>query len=504
MATRIKGRSDKAKSTDKSPAVRGGVEKSPSGIRGFDFVLEGGIPKGRPFLITGSTGTGKTVFASEFLYRGITDYNEHGVFVTFEEHPDDIIKNVKSFGWDFDMLIKKKKLVFVDASPEKVITKESGEYDLSGLIERIKYAVSKVKAKRVAIDALSMLFSKFANKDAVRGLIYNICDELKRLGVTTVITAEKAGDRTNGFSRHGVEEYVVDGVAELSLEPGQQQFTRKMFIRKLRGLGYRSGVVEFDITNAGLEVFPKIEVNRMVSKTDFKNREKFGLKGTDDALGGGIPQGHMLLISGNTGTGKTLFGMHFIAQGIKVGQRAVYIALEEPIEQIKKTAIQFGFNFTKYEKEGKLVFVSPSLIDISTDKLLYEIVNAVNKIGAKRVAIDSVSSLQSATMSEESVRQFLYQVSSFFKTKGIACLMNYLSSTNFGATRGQLLASMDTNIMRLSSIVDGIIVLLYVERAQRVRRIFNILKMRGSWHSNDIFQYAIEKEGINFGERYEE
>jgi len=322
--------------------------------------------------------------------------------------------------------------------------------------------------------------------------------------VTTVITAEKVGDRTNGPSRHGVEEYVVDGVVELSLEPGQQQFTRKMFIKKLRGVGYRSGVVKFDVTNAGLEVFPKIEVNRMVSKTDFKNREKFGLKGIDDALGGGIPQGHMLLISGNTGTGKTLFGMHFIAQGIKEGKRTVCIALEEPIEQVKKTAIEFGFNFTKYEKEGKLVFVSPSLIDISNDKLLYQIVNAVNKIGAKRVMIDSVSSLQSATMSEESVRQFLYQAASFFKTKGIACLMNYLSSTNFGATRGQLLASMDTNIMRLSSIVDGIIVLLYVERAQRVKRIFNILKMRGSWHSTDIFQYAINKDGIDFGKRYEE
>jgi len=504
MTAKMKGIAAKAKSTDKSPVVRKGVQKILTGIRGFDEVLEGGLPKGRFFLVTGSTGTGKTVFTSEFLYRGITDYNENGVFVTFEENPGDIIKNVKGFGWNFDMLIRKKRLVFVDASPDKVITTELGKYDFSGLVERIKFAVNQVKAQRVAIDALGMLFSKFTNKDAVREVIYNICDELKRLGVTTVITAEKAGDRMNNLSRQEVEEYVVDGVAELSLNPGQQQFVRKMFVKKLRGVGYRSGIVEFDITSNGLEVFPKIEVNRLVSKTEFKKREKFGIKGIDKALEGGIPQGHMLLISGNTGTGKTLFGMHFIVQGIKKGQRAVYIALEEPVEQIKKTAREFGFDFTKYEKEGKLIFVCPSLIDISNDKLLYQIVNAANKIGAKRVVVDSISSLQSATMPEESVRQFLYQTSSFFKTNGITCLLNYLSGSNFGAARGQLLASLDTNMIRLTSLVDGLIALLYVERGQRVKRILNILKMRGCWHSNDIFQYTINNEGINLGERYEE
>jgi circadian clock protein KaiC len=269
-------------------------------------------------------------------------------------------------------------------------------------------------------------------------------------------------------------------------------------------VGYRSGVEEFDITNRGLEIFPKIEVDRRVSKTDFKNREKLGIKGVDEAMGGGIPQGHMVLISGNTGTGKTLFGMHFIVQGIIDGKNAVYVALDEPVEQVKKTAREFGFDFDEYEKEGKLFFVCPSLIDISNDKLLYEIVNAVNKIRAKRVVIDSVSSLKSATMDEESVRQFLIQASGFFKNTGIACVMNYLSGANFGAAKGQLLAALDTNIMRLSPIVDGIIVLLYVERGQRVKRILNILKMRGSWHATDIFQYEVDKNGIKFGERYEE
>jgi len=504
MAAKIKVTSAKVIVSDRYLPLSGGVEKILTGIRGFDEVLEGGVPKGRALLITGSTGTGKTVFTNEFLYRGITEHNETGVYVTFEEHPDDIIKNVRNFGWDFDTLIRQKKLVFVDASPDNSSTRETGEYDLSALVERIKYAVSKVKAKRIAIDALSMLFSKFSNKEAIREVIYHICDELKILGVTSVITAEKAGDNGSALSRYGVEEYVVDGVVELALEPGQQQFLRKMFIKKIRGVGYRSGVAEFDITNRGLEIFPKIVVDRKVSRTDFKNREKLGIKGLDEAMGGGIPQGHMVLISGNTGTGKTLFGLQFIVQGIIDGKSAVYVALDEPVEQVKKTAREFGFDFDEYEKQGKLFFVCPSLIDISNDKLLYEILNAVNKIGAKRVVLDSISSLKSATMNEESVRQFLIQASGFFKNKGIACVMNYLSGANFGAAKGQLLAALDTNLMRLSPIVDGIIVLLYVERGQRVKRILNILKMRGSWHSNNIFQYEVNKDGIQFGERYEE
>jgi circadian clock protein KaiC len=504
MASKLKSSALKKKSHDKILSVQGGVEKTPTGICGFDAVLEGGLPKGRSLLITGSTGTGKTVFANEFLYRGIIDYNENGVYVTFEEHPADIIKNVRNFGWDLDALIEQNKLIFVDASPDDTGVKEVGDYNLSGLLERIKYAVGKVKAKRIAIDSLNMLFPKFSDKDMVRQGIFIFCDELKILGITSIITSEKASDYDISLNKADVEEYVVDGVVELALIPGQQQFLRKMFIKKMRGVGYRSGTAEFDISNKGLEIFPKIEVDRNVSKTDFKNREKFGVKGVDEAMGGGIPQGHMVLISGNTGTGKTLFGMHFIMQGIRDGKSAVYVALEEPVEQVKKTAREFGFNFEKYEKEGKLIFVCPNLIDISNDKLLFEIVNAVNKVGANRVVIDSISSLQSATMDEEAVRQLLIQASGFFKNKGIACVMNYLSGANFGAAKGQLLAELETNLMRLSHIVDGIILLIYVERGQRVKRILNILKMRGSWHSNNIFQYEVNNDGILLGERYEE
>lgn len=480
------------------------VEKVFTGIKGLDEVLMGGVPKGRSTLITGGTGTGKTVILNEFLYRGITQFKENGAYVAFEESKRDVINNVKGFGWNYGSLIASKKLAFVDASALREVTFESGKnYDLSPLIERIKYALKKVKAKRLIIDGLDNLFARFQNKEAVRQALYQITAELKDLGVTVLMTAEKLGS-DKGLSRYGVEEFVADGVIEIELIKGQQQFLRRMFVLKFRGTSFRSGITEFEITDQGMIVYPKIPVENIVAKTNFHVRRGFGIKGLDDILGGGIPQGHMVMVSGNTGTGKTIFGMHFLRQGIVEGENTVFVALEEPVEQVKKTALAHGWDFNRYEKEGKARFITTHLIDISNDKLLYQIIAAVEGINAKRVVIDSVSTLFSATMSEEQVRQFLIQMAGYFKAKGITCIMNCLSPASFEAVRGQLLSSLLTNEMRLSSITDGIIMLLFVERAQRIKKLLSVLKMRGSQHSKGIFNFEIEKGGIKMGEKYEE
>ena len=487
-----------------SKTKKGAVEKVLTGIMGFDEILMGGVPKGRATLISGGTGTGKTVILNEFIYRGITRFKENGVYVTFEEDKRDIIKNVRGFGWNYASLIAQKKLAFVDASAFRDVTIESGQdYDLSPLIERVKYALKKVKAKRLVIDCLDNLFSRFQNKDAVRQALCQIIAGLNDLGVTVLMTAEKTGPEQS-LSRYGIEEFVADGVIEIALIKGQQQFLRRMFVIKLRGTDFRSGTVEFEITDQGLVVYPKIPIETVTAKTDFRVRKSFGVKGLDDILGGGIPQGHMVLVSGNTGTGKTMFGMHFLKQGISDGENAVFVSLEEPIEQVKKTALTHGWDFDRYEKEGRISFPTASLIDISNDKLLYQIISAVEGINAKRVVIDSISSLLSATMNEEQVRQFLLQLSRYFKANGITCIMNYLSLANFGAARGQLLGSLSTSEMRLSSIADAIIMLLFVERGQKIKKLFNVLKMRGSQHSKEIFSYEIEKDGIKMGEKYEE
>jgi circadian clock protein KaiC len=487
-----------------SKTFKGAVEKVITGISGFDEALDGGVPKGRSTLIVGGTGTGKTVLLNCFLYQGIMQFKENGVYVTFEEDKSDIIKNVRSFGWHYDSLIAQKKLAFVDAGGLRELSFESGQnYDLSPLIERVKYALKKVKAKRVVIDSIDSLFSRFENKDAIRKALCQLTAGLRDMGITTLITTEKIG-LEQGLTRYGIEEFVADGVIELELIKGQQQFLRRMYVVKFRGTGFRSGIVDFDITNEGLTIYPKIPLTNLRAKTDFQVRNGFGVEGLDNILGGGIPQGHVILISGNTGTGKTMLGMQFLKQGMDTGENAVYVALEEPIEQVKRTALAHGWDFDRDEKEGKLTFVTTSLIDISNDKLLYQIIAAVENAKAKRLLIDSVSTFLSATMSEEQVRQFLIQLTGYLKAKGITCLMNHLSPSSFGAVRGQLLSNLVATEMRLSSITDGIIMLLFVERGQRIKKLLTVLKLRGSQHSKDIYSFEIETGGIKMGERYEE
>ena len=253
------------------------VEKVLTGIRGFDEILKGGVPKGRATLISGGTGTGKTVILNEFIYRGITQFKENGVYITFEEDKRDIIKNVRGFGWNYASLIAQKKLAFVDAGAFRDVTIESGQdYDLSPLIERMKYAVKKVKAKRLVIDCLDNLFSRFQNKDAVRQALCQIIAGLKDMGITVLMTAEKTSPEQS-LSRYGIEEFVADGVIEIALIKGQQQFLRRMFVIKLRGTDFRSGTVEFEITDQGLIVYPKIPIETVTAKTDFRVRKSFGI-----------------------------------------------------------------------------------------------------------------------------------------------------------------------------------------------------------------------------------
>ncbi len=483
--------------------IRKGISKLNTGIKGLDEMLMGGLPKGRAALITGPTGTGKTVFLNSFIYLGITRYDENGVYVTFEETPQDIILNVQGFGWDYKSLVENKRLAFVDVSPNDVIMEIGTNYDFTPLFKRIEHAIEKVSAKRVVLDCIDAFFARFLNKDAVRSSLNQIAVHLKSLGVTTLISGERTSDGS-GHTRYGIEEFVSDAVLELDLVGGQQQFLRTICVRKIRGTNYRSGLMEFDITSEGIEVFPKIPYKKIEMNTDYSIRRKFGIRQLDRMLYGGIPQGHMVLLSGNTGTGKTTFGMQFLVNGIKEGENVVFVALEEPIEQLKKTAKNHGWDFERFQKEGRLDFVSTDLIDIRNDRLLYSIVNAVNCIGASRVVIDSVSSLMSASMNEEQVRQFLIQLSGFFKEKGVTCIMNYLTGSSFGAVKGQLMSNIMTNDMRLSSITDGIILLLYVERGQSVKKMLNILKLRGSKHSKEVYRYEIEKGRISIIEKYEE
>ncbi|MES9959558.1 MAG: ATPase domain-containing protein [Sedimenticola sp.] len=489
----------------RSRESEGGVTKLESGIRGFDELLEGGVPEGRTTLVSAGPGCGKTVLLAEYVYRGVEEFDQPGIFLTFEERPRDIIRNLTNFGWDLEKHTASGKLIFIDAS-----LPEEGEFVygrgdwLEPMLARIRYAVEKSGAKRLSVDNLGAVFLRYEGSDDLkltRERLYRFADRIKELGLTTLVSSERA-DSIASLSHYSVEEFVSDGLIQLDVQSGTGSDVRTMWVRKMRGCGYRSGKVVFDINHDGIEIYPKIPVNTSVGDTEFSTREGFGIPALDRALGGGIPQGHIMLVAGNTGTGKSTLAMHFVKEGVDNGQPTVWVALEEPVKQVLKTANAHGWDLESSVQNGSLGFVTTPMFDISADKLLYKTIDAVNQNGARRIVVDSISSLESASMHKESVREFMMQLAGFAKTQGITVILNYLSGDAFGASKEQLLGSMTTNAMRLSSIVDAIILLRYVERDQGVQKLINILKLRGSHHVKDILRYEINQDGFSLGERF--
>jgi circadian clock protein KaiC len=472
------------------------MRRTPTGIRGLDHVLGGGLPRGRAVLVVAEAGSGKTVLMNEFLYRGATAAGEPGVFVTFEERPEDIIQNVAGFGWDYARLQRRGLLAIVDACPLAGGERELGAaYSFEPLALRVREAVRRTRAKRVVLDSLDRLFSRFGNRAEVRDFLLQVCAMARSLGVTMMISAERQRDGSLG----DIAEYVADGVIELSSQAGQQSTIRHLVVRKLRGCGYGSGRVEFVIDGDGIEVFPKVPVDRSVAATSLDRRRKFGVPHLDGLLGGGVPEGYMVLLSGNTGTGKTTFAQQFVAEGMRVGENSVYVALEEPSGQVRRLAEAHGWDFPAWERAGRLRVVEAPMIDLRSDDVLFRIVRAVEDIGAKRIVVDSISSLRSATMDGEQVRQFMLQLGDYVKSRGLNAIMTYLEGNLFGAVRGQHLGPMTTNDERLSSSVDGVVLQRYYERGAQVEKFLTVLKMRGVAHDRGIHPYQITSGGVVFG-----
>ncbi len=478
------------------------LKKTLTGIEGLDEVLEGGLPQGRGALVTGETGTGKTVLLNEFIYRGITRRKENGIFVSFEENSKEILQDVGGFGWDYPGLIKQDKLRFVDAARRGEIIREIGSnYDFTPLVLRIREAIKQVNAQRVVIDNLNAFFMRFRNKNEIRATLNFLLGELKEKEITALISVEKAGAETALAAVSA--EFVSDTIIELSSHSGQQKTLRELEVRKMRGAGYRSGKVEFEIGSAGIQIFPKIPVNLTIAATDFNVRKKFEVRELDDKiLDGGIPQGQTVLISGNSGTGKTIMALQFIQAGLKAGEHGLYVGLEENIEELKKVAQGLGWDFARDEKAGKLRFLTASLIDLQKDRLLLDIVKSTEKNNIKRLVFDSASSLTSAGLSTQQARNFVIQLGGFLKMKGITSVFTYMMTQNFQAAKGRILSSVEMTNIQVSSLVDGLILLMFIEQEQEVKMVLNVLKMRGVNHSKDIYGYRIEKGGLVIEGKY--
>jgi circadian clock protein KaiC len=464
------------------------VEKLPTGISSLDIIAKGGLPKNRTTLISGTAGSGKTVFAVHFLAAGI-ELGEPGVFVTFEESADDVRKNMRSFGWDLAAWEEEGKLTFVDASPDPdVETVEAGGFDLGALLARIQNAVNKVKGKRVSVDSLGAVFSQFADQAMVRAELFRIASALKGMNVTAVLTAERTDDH-GPIARFGVEEFIADNVIILRNALEDETRRRTIEILKFRGCDHQKGEYPFTIVPRGGVIVIPLSAMQLSMKSS-NVRISSGNRELDEMCGGGFFRDSVTLVSGATGTGKTLTVTQFLQGGTANGEKCLLLAFEESRDQLVRNATGWGFDFEKMESDGLLRVVCdyPDLSGL--EDWLVTIQGIINDFGPQRVALDSLSALENVG-TLKAFREFVIGLTSFIKHKEITGM--------FTATTGTLMGGDSITESNISTLTDSIILLRYVEMFGEMKRGLTVLKMRGSGHDKSIREFTIGKGGMQMG-----
>jgi circadian clock protein KaiC len=327
--------------------------KAPTGIQGLDEITGGGLPKGRPTLVYGSAGSGKTLMGMEFLVRGAIQYNEPGVFMSFEETEGELTTNVSSLGFDLKGLIASNKLLIDQVSVERSEIEETGEYDLEGLFVRLGNAIDSIKAKRVVLDTIEVLYAGLTNTGIVRAELRRLFRWLKDKGVTTIVTGERGGETT--LTRHGLEEYVSDCVIFLDNRITEELSTRRLRIIKYRGTAHSTNEFPFIIDENGISILPVIGVKLEYPAST--ERLTTGVVRLDVMLDGkGYIKGSTVLVSGMVGTGKTSLAAHLVDASCRRGQRCLYFAFEESPAQIIRNMRSIGINLEPWYKKGLLLF----------------------------------------------------------------------------------------------------------------------------------------------------
>ncbi len=466
------------------------VAKIETGIPGFDHISMGGLPKGRSTLVSGSAGTAKTVFACQFLIEGIRA-GENGVFVTFEESTDDIRRNMLGFGWDIARWEAEGRWAFVDASRHHNETVVLGVYDFAALLRRIEHAVEKVGATRVSLDSLGAIFTQFADVSILRAELFRIASSLKALGVTAVMTSERTQEYGE-VARFGVEEFVADNVIILRNALEEEKRRRTIEILKFRGTSHRKGEFPFSvIPGRGIVVIPLSAIELKQRSSDL--RITSGSPELDRMCGGGFFRDSVILVSGATGTGKTLMATGFMAGGAVNGERCLLFAFEESRDQLFRNAIGWGFDFERMERESLLKVVCEYPETAGLEDHLIQMRRVIEEFRPNRVAVDSLSALERISTSK-SFREFVIGLTSFIKQQEVAGL--------FTSTTPTLLGGTSITEAHISTITDSIILLRYVELYGEMRRGLTVLKMRGSMHDKEIREFTIDASGMHIGKPF--
>jgi circadian clock protein KaiC len=460
-----------------------GVRKIRTMIEGLDEISHGGIPQGRTTIVSGTSGTGKTLLAIQFLYHGIKYFDYPGLFVTFEESPTDIIQNAYSFGWDLQQLIDEHKLFILDASPDPEGQEVVGNFDLSALIERIQYAIRKYKAKLVSIDSITAVFQQYDAAPVVRREIFRLVARLKQLNVTSIMTTERI-DEYGPIARYGVEEFVTDNVAIVRNVLEGERRRRTIEILKLRGTTHMKGEYPFTITGDGINIFP-LGAMRLTQRSS-NVRISSGIATLDEMCGGGFFKDSIILATGATGTGKTLLVSKFLQEGCRQKERAILFAYEESRAQLSRNAFSWGIDFEEMERKGLLKLLCTYPESAGLEDHLQIIKSEISEFKPSRIAIDSLSALARG-VTNNAFRQFVIGVTGYAKQEEITGF--------FTNTTDQFMGAHSITESHISTITDTILMLQYVEIRGEMSRALNVFKMRGSWHDKGIREYSISQDG---------
>lgn len=464
------------------------LSKSPTSIQGFDEITGGGLPKGRPTLVCGGAGCGKTLFAMEFIVRGAKIYNEPGIFISFEETEQELTANVASLGFDLNSLIKQKKIWLEHIHVERGEVESNGEFDLKGLFVRIHNAIENIGAKRVVLDTIELLFSELTNPFAVRTELRRLFTWLKNKQVTTIVTGEK-GDAA--LTRQGLEEYVSDCVILLDHRVTEQSSVRRLRIVKYRGSTHGTNEYPFVIDEEGFSVLPVTSLG--LDHISSLERISTGVPRLDTMMSGkGYFRGSTILISGSAGTGKTSLAAKFVEAACKRGERVLYFAFEESPSQFMRNMSSIGINLEQWVKKGLLNFHATRPTLHGLEHHLTTTIKLINKVHPQIVVLDPIDAFVIGDNKTE-VKIMMLRIVDYLKMHNITAV--FASLTSGGENQG------NTDVA-ISSLIDTWLLLRDIEVGGERNRGLYILKSRGMDHSNQIREFNLTNKGIELLDVY--
>ncbi len=459
------------------------LPKTPSGIKGLDEITTGGLPRGRPTLICGAAGSGKTLFSIEFLVHGALEFNEPGVFMAFEERTEELTMNVASLGFDLEQLQKDKLIRLDHVHIDRSEIEETGEYDLNGLFIRLGYAIDSIGAKRVVLDTIESLFSGLDNQAILRAELRRLFMWLKEKGVTAVITGEKG---EGGLTRQGLEEYVSDCVILLDHRITNKISTRILRIIKYRGSVHGTNEYPFLIDEDGISVLPVTSL--MLSHEVSNRRISSGIPALDNMLGAeGFFRGGSVLVSGTAGTGKTSIAGCFADQTCRNGERCLYFAFEESPLQIIRNMGSIGIDLQSHVDKGLLDFQASRPTLHGLEMHLLSVIKHVSKFKPSVVILDPITNLVTVGSGSE-VKSVLIRLIDFLQNANVTVMFTALTLTE---------TTTDQTDENVSSLVDAWLLVRDIESNGERNRGLNVMKSRGMKHSNQVREFIISDNGLD-------